>query len=467
MTTTSHLQARGRRVISWRAMTGWPVAVALLVLAAPAGSAAATTSTLAAHLGSRSDLRSNPIQGLGSVQGMLLPVPAAAAGQFLRTDAVDVNPLGVVVGNTDTVTTNPDGSQSESTTAQRWAYLPGFGWLRQQLAMPAGATDDSVVALANGGESGGSITTGGVLRAVRWSVTGRSSSFLGGAGSTVDAVGPNGPWGVTTNNPENPIGASSELVFRGGRRIALTGTPELDAGYRTAVASIGGPHAALVGVRAGVGRGTNAHGVIWQDGATLTLPVSAQILEFNFCASQIQPDGSLVYSGLANINNALRYVLVRHSGGVPGRDVELARAASYGPAFGQPGAGLGCEVALSSDKLAGDGGVAGNVIDSAGVSRAAYWNANNVRTVIALGPGETSAVGAVVATGGRVVVQAQDASGVTRFSLWHNGIRTALSIPSGWTVDHVVEFTDRGLFVATVTDEAGSTRPIAWDLAGR
>jgi hypothetical protein len=75
-------------------------------------------------------------------------------------------------------------------------------------------------------------------------------------------------------------------------------------------------------------------------------------------------------------------------------------------------------------------------------------------------------VGAVVATGGRMVVQAQSDDGV-RLSFWHNGVRTELTTPTGWSVNRVIELTDRGLLIANLSDAVGTIRPAAWNLAGR
>src|SRR5689334_2888261 len=117
------------------------------------------------------------------VAGTLLPVPAGAS----QTRAVDVNPLGVVAG-------------VSGGAAQRWATTPRTGWVRQQLATPAGATGVEVAGLTDIAELGGTAQYPDGRRAVRWSVTGTSSTVIGDPGSEVDAVGPNGPWGTSTDS---------------------------------------------------------------------------------------------------------------------------------------------------------------------------------------------------------------------------------------------------------------------------
>jgi hypothetical protein len=151
--------------------------------------------------------------------------------------------------------------------------------------------------------------------------------------------------------------------------------------------------------------------------------------------------------------------MVRHVGGVPGTDVELSRAT----AAGQPVAGLACSSGFVPDNLAADGGIAGSVTDTDG-TRAAYWNADNERTVVPLAAGERSAKGVAVADGGRMVLQVDGGDGSVRLSLWHNGVRRALATPAGWTVSSVIELTDRGLLVANVRDASGTVRPAAWQL---
>ena len=394
------------------------------------------------------------------VPGTLLPVPAVGPGTSVSVAAVDVNPLGVVAGTANLVSTDPDGVQSQTSLPQRWAQVPGVGWRRQQLAMPAGAQFGTVVGLTNLGEAGGTISTDGVSHAVRWSVTGRSVTSIGGNGSQVSAVGPNGPWGVDTPNELNPIAGDTELVTRSGERTLLSGTPDLGAGYRRTVLSIGGPTTAIVGVTSGVGFGTRFTPVLWRAGATLTLPVFNSPLGITHCESRVRADGSLGYSGLSIAGGVPEQILVRHVGGVPGQDVDLSRTTSGAYAT------LGCQPGtVISDSLAADGGISGSANDAQGGSLAAYWDAANARTTVPLEAGQASAYGAAVATGRRMVIRAETVDHGARLTFWHNGIRTPLAVPAGWRVSRVVELTDAGLLVANLSDESGHLRPATWSLS--
>jgi hypothetical protein len=377
--------------------------------------------------------------------GRLLPVPDPATG----VTAVDVSPYGVVAGTT------ADGRP------QRWARVPRAGWLRQALALPAGATAGTVSGLTDRGEAGGAVTVDGVSRAVRWSVDGRSATLIGADRSQVSAVGPRGPWGVSTTGPEI-ISGEAELVRRDGSRTPLRGTPELDAGYRPAVGSIGGPDTALVWVVAGIGQGTNTRPVLWHNGATVRLPVVSAVFFQPACVSRVRPDGSVVAGGYTIDGGSPSLVMVRHVGGAPGTDVELAR----GSAPGQPYAGISCTPGLTSNTLASDGGIAGFRVGADGRRSAAYWSPADVMTVVPPEPGERSATGVAVASGGRMVILAEGDDGSTRLSLWRAGVRTPLAAPAGWTVASVVELTDAGLLVANVRDAAGTVRPAAWHLGG-
>jgi hypothetical protein len=394
-----------------------------------------------------------------SIPGTLLPVPAAGPGGQLTVTAVDATPLGVVGGTASVQVTNPDGTVSTVSTPQRWARVARVGWVRQPLALPAGATSGVVNGLTDFVEAAGQVTQDGVSRAVRWSVSGLSSSLIGDAGSTATAVGPNGPWGVSTSSPPLPIAGYAELVTRDGTRTMLAGTPELDAGYRRSVGSVGGPSTAQVWVTDGIGQGTNSRPVLWVGGATLRLPVISSYFLGPACVSRVQADGTIVASGYSVNGGSVALVMVRHVGGVPGTDVELSRAT----AAGQPVAGLPCGSGFGFDTLTADGGIAGFVTDADG-TRAAYWNVGDERTVVPLAAGERSAKGVAVADGGRMVIQAEGDDGSVRLSLWHNGVRRTLATPAGWTVSTVLELTDHGLLVANVRDASGAVRPAAWEL---
>ncbi|MEU4561159.1 hypothetical protein AB0F72_22480 [Actinoplanes sp. NPDC023936] len=145
----------------------------------------------------------------------------------------------MVAGNVLETITVPDGSPSSVELPQRWVRAVPAGWWRQRLTLPAGATSGHVNGLTDAGEAGGSVTLD-ATRAVRWSLDGRSSTLLSADPSAVTAVGPDGPWAVTTVDPEIPVQGDTELVSRDGVRTPLRGTPDLDTGYRHTAGSVGG-----------------------------------------------------------------------------------------------------------------------------------------------------------------------------------------------------------------------------------
>jgi hypothetical protein len=377
----------------------------------------------------------------------LLPVPAAAPGQRISVTAVDVSPSGVVAGNAHVT---PDGTD----IPLRWT-----GRLRQRVALPAGATGGTLTGVTDRGEVAGAVTIDGGSRAARWSANGRHVTLLGDAGSRVSAVGPRGPWGVFTGTGDILNSGNSELVTRAGARTPLTGTPDLAAGYRRIVASIAGPATALVWVVDGIGRATAARPVLWQAGATHLLPVIDSAFAGPACVSRVLADGSVAASGYSVAAGTVSYVLVRHTGGVPGTDVVLNRASGAGP----PVAGLTCGDTRIAANLAPDGGVAGFVSDATG-QHAAYWNAAGEITQVPLAPGELSATGVLAASHARMVIRSQLTDGTTTLSLWHDGARTPIRLPAGWTLTSVVELTERGLLIANLQDTSGTVRPAAWHL---
>ncbi|MBU2663598.1 hypothetical protein KOI35_08775 [Actinoplanes bogorensis] len=357
------------------------------------------------------------------ISAELLPGPAGTA--------VDVSPLGVVVGTAQGI-------------PQRWAKLPRAGWVRQQL----GTTPGTVAGVTDLGEAAGTVNS----QAVRWSVSGLTATVI--PGTRVDAIGARGTAGVYTAGSE-PLG-ESDLVDRDGTRTALRGTPELDAGYRRTVASVGSSRTAVVWVTNGIGKGTTARPVLWRDGATLRLPVFSSFFLSNACVSRVLPDGTVVSSGFSNDSGTPTWLMTKHVGGVPGTDVVLNRAT----ASGQPIAGLTCDSTQSSlNTLAADGGIAGRVDQ-----QAAYWDPAGTAHVVPLAAGEVSAIGAAASTRGRIIVKATEADGTVRLALWRAGERTPLATPPGWAVRDVVELTDAGLLVANVSNAEGETRPAAWHL---
>ncbi|GAA1654590.1 hypothetical protein [Actinoplanes couchii] len=401
-----------------------------------------------------------PSAAAAPVRGHLLPIPAAGPGGQLTVTGVDVSPLGVVGGTARVTTTGPDGNTSIVETPYRWAAVPRLGWQKQRLTLPAGATSGAVTAVTDLGEAAGEVTVGGVTRATRWSVSGRTATLIGPDRSRAAAVNPAGDtWGVQTNGTD-AISGTSELVRRDGTRTPLSGTPELDAGYRRNVISVGADGSALVAVINGAGQGTTARPVLWKNGASVLLPVFGTPYLGVACVSRIQTDGSVIASGYVVTNGLPRYLLLRHTGGVPGTTTILSEATV--PAG--PVSGLVCPSGQTVNNLAADGGIAGWVSDSSGVRTAAYWDAAGTRTVVPLAAGERSAQGVVAATGARMVILADGADGTPQMSLWHNGARTPLPSPPGWTIRSVVELTDTGLIIANVQNPDGTIRPAAWKL---
>jgi hypothetical protein len=175
----------------------------------------------------------------------------------------------------------------------------------------------------------------------------------------------------------------------------------------------------------------------------------------------------VAFSGVAVISGTIDALLGRHTGGAPGTDTLIDQ--TNGPTY--PYAGLTCSSgATPVDALAADGGVAGETVSQNGtggiVSQATFWNANNAATTLPLAAGDGSEEGVAVATGRRMVVQGTNAAGGQQLFFWHNGTRTKLSLPAGWTLSTAVELTDHGLFVADLHNSAGTLRPAVWDMSG-
>jgi hypothetical protein len=385
-----------------------------------------------------------------AVKGILLAVPTPKAGQLLSTQAVDVTPLGVVAGTVGAINTNPDGSVSGTSAPQRWLPVGEGRWARQALPLPAGATRGDVVGLTDLGEVAANVTASGGQRPVRWSVTGRSYTYLGAAGAGVDALGPNGPWGVATSDG---ISGSGELVARDGAITPLT-LPDALSGRNSGATSIGGPRTVLVGVISGVGQATEGSAALWINGAALGLPAHT-FFGFQACYSRVQRDGSVAYSGIDPSGPGL--VIGLHRGGIPGTDIKLQLD-------GGNSAALGCEGPAPSpgDFLSSDGTVAGSISqEDSSRSQATTWRAG-VPTRIPLRIGEVASEAVAVATGGRAVVitSLQDSSQLAY--LWHGGFRTPLAIPSGWTLHNIVELTDSGLVLGNLQNAAGTVQPVIW-----
>jgi hypothetical protein len=385
----------------------------------------------------------------------LAPVPLP--GPSAVTQAVDISPAGVVVGTSQALPATGGGMQPPPpASGLRWLPRRG-GYVEQPLAVPAGTTSVSVAGVTDLGEAGGTLSTPAGPEAVRWSVSGLRTISLGSAAggpttpntiTTTSAVGP-GQWAVSTGDS---ISGSTALVARDGTRTELSGTPDLDGARILAAYSIGGPSTALVGTISGVGYGSTGHTVVWRAGATVTLPVVSSFALGNTCASEIQPDGSVAYSGpVGSTSQGPTFGIGLHRGGVPGAEVPL-------PTGGRT-ATVGCP---STDTLAADGSVVGQLLPAGSQpGEAALWRGT---TLVPLGvrAGELSTTAAAVATRGRVVLVATTSTGADVPYLWSGGIRTPLALPAGWTLRNVVEMTDAGVVLANVRDAAGDVRPVVW-----
>lgn len=427
------------------------VAVAVgLVTAVPAGAAAAAP-TVEATAGAGTGARGRPVS------------PVLLAGDHEVTVAVDISPVGVVVG-TSNASPPPDipGGQGEG-SGWRWIVGPGGRQLgAQKLVVPGGTTRVEIAGVTDLGEAGGVVVGAGVTQrqAVRWSVAGTQTIPLTTGPDpevTTSAVGP-GQWAVYTGGS---ISGTSAIVARDGARTELRGTADLDSARIVGVSSIGGPGTAVLGAVTGVGRGTTSRPVIWRDGATLTLPTRAMIdLPQPSCVSAILADGTVAYSGIVSYQPDIGFTraLSVHRGGIPGTEVALPTAGRIGS--------LGCS---SPDTLSSDGWVAGSLLADSVAGRpatAALWHAPSggtpTLTTIGVGPGETATTAVAVATRGRVVVVATTSDGTRLPYLWSNGARTPLPLPVGWALRTVVELTDNGLVLANVQNAAGAVRPVVW-----
>ncbi len=403
--------------------------------------------------------------------------PAAAGGRAVRplllagddevTQASDISPAGVVVGTSGPlpppVITGPLGPKS----GWRWLVPPVVGpALAQRLTVPAGTVGVEVSGVTDLGEAGGVVIGPANYdrQPVRWSATGtRTTALTPGpdTGSLVTAVGP-AQWGVFTGDS---ISGTATLVARDGTRTELRGTPDLQDVRIISAQSIAGPRTALLTTISGIGRGSRGRTVIWQDGATRTLPIFATLdLPQPSCASTIQPDGTVAYSGIVSYSpdTGFTQALAVRRGGLAGTDVAL-------PTAGRAGS-LGCS---SLDTLAADGSVAGYLFDASATpsaETAAVWQVTSggtpTLTTIPARAGETGTRATAVASRGRAVIQASAADGSRTLWVWSHGTRTQLALPAGWTLDKVIEMTDTGLVLANVRRADGAIRPVVWRTGG-
>jgi hypothetical protein len=380
-----------------------------------------------------------------AVQAVLLPVPAAGAGTTSSTTVVAVTPLGAMAGTTVT-----QSSTAGNSTAQRWLPIGPGRWIRQQLPQPTGTTYAAATGLTDLAEVGGYWRTGGAQGgdvAVRWPVTGGAGTVIGDAGSSVTAVGPDGTWGVQTNVTAT-ISATAELVARDGTRTPIN----TGARYSTVI-SIADKHTALLSLENGVGYGSTLTPAVWRDGQLQQLPVFATPLTGRACASEILPDGTVAYSGLARVGSSYAKVVQVHHGGVPGSEVPLDLKGGS--------ADVACE---GPDTVASDGSVGGNLtLPGQTGARATIWRGTEP-TQLPLQAGETSSDVVALQPGNFAVIHGQLAGGGEDLWTWRNGTVIPLAIPAGYTLKNIVDLTGLGLVVGNLQDASGNSTPAAWQI---
>jgi hypothetical protein len=382
-------------------------------------------------------------------------VPAPIAGILLAgapddgaTAAVDVSPLGVVVGTSGTAEPYP-GDPADDARPYRWLPRLDGTFHAQVLAVPDGTTRGVVRGVSDLGVVGGTAYTATTATAVRWSLDGRTATPIGPANSSVSGVGPRGEMLVETP-PPGTFGGTLELVTRDGTRTDLVAAVP-DQGFSRGWfgKAVGGRDAALFSKFTGVGYGSMLIHYVWSGGAVATLPVQSGFLFGQACLSRVLADGTVAYSGPDVAQQ--RYVVGIHHGGAPGTETELPVPAGVG-------AQLPCATSTAvPDALDGDGSVIGGLSSGEG----ALWR-GGVLTRIPPAAGETFVEPAAVASGGRVVIRVTSADGAQRWYLWRDGSRRELTVPDGWTVRDIVELTATGLLVGNVTREDRSVRPIVW-----
>ena len=444
MTTTSATLTRPRRTQRFNGRLHRAAALSALA-ALPLGGACLGLAT--------SPATAAAAPGPAPVVGTLLPVPdGAPEGRAYSAVAVDVDPRGVVVGQTSLVTP-PYESEGAQAVPQRWT--PGTRrWTRTALALPAGGSA-TVTGSGNLGDVGGTVVVGEQYRAARWDAAGRVQ-LVGPVTSRVTAVAPDGTVAVFTPGAGGPTG-TPELVGPDGGRTSVTG-PDLPATGSGPVLTVADRRTAVGSIPTGTFPDLGTRAVLWRSGATAVLPGTAAGLAPADCLSQVRPGGTLVQA----YAEAGQGLVSRHLGGVPGRDVIVDRGPQTGPL-----PSLDCRNPRRA--AAPDGGIAGSLTTD-GVSRPAYWDPRGVRTDIPLAPGWYDARGTAAASGRRMAIRYQDDNG-QGVSFWHGGRQTPLALPAGWSLDFdrgPVELTDRGLLVGNARDETtGVYRPITWNLTTR
>jgi hypothetical protein len=403
-----------------------PIAVAALTgLLATTLTSAAVAATDAA-----------PATSAAAVRGVLLPANQPMA------EAIDISPSGVVVGTLATAPGSP-------TAGQRWAPRGGT-WVRHPLSIPDAVSPSRVSGVTDRGEAGGYIGSGTSATANRWSVNGRRAVALAPAQSATSAVGPD-QWLV--NRGDSLFASTTAIVSRDGTTTPITGVP----GRAVAGMSIAGPQTAVVSSTDGVGQTTTATPYLWESGVARALPVFSSFTFGSACTSTVQTDGSVAYSGTARQDGTppvvQRIGVLR--GGVDGQDTPLETPA------GAFAVSLGFQCPIRDDVLSPDGWAVGSVTWVGAPSEAVVWQPDGKAVLPGLREGERSSVAAAVASGGRAVLRVSTDQG-DRLYYWHDGVRTRLTLPAGWSLVDVVEITDTGYVLANLQGDAPQTRPAVW-----
>jgi hypothetical protein len=373
--------------------------------------------------------------------------PTLLEGPGLATAAVDVSPLGVVVGMSGAAEQFP-GEPALDARPYRWTPRLDGSFRAQALPVPADASVTRVAGVTLAGAAGGGVTTPAGTTATRWPLLGGTPETIGTSPSEVTAVGP--AQMLVESPPISSFGGSLELVRADGSRAdvdAVVPNHEIVRGFFGR--SVGGANAVSFNVFGGAGMGSFVQPWVWLAGAGKALPVQSTFFFGNACVSDILPDGTIAYDGLKYDAEQQQYAYVVgiHRDGVPGTEVDLPVPEGV---IGK----LTC--AFGTDAIAADGTVVGSV-----ESDAAVWR-DGALTRIAPRAGETSLRSAAVASGGRVVVVATTADGTLQPYLWRDGVRRTLRLPAGTSLRDVVKFTDTGLVVGNVTGADGAVQAVLW-----
>jgi hypothetical protein len=114
----------------------------------------------------------------------------------------------------------------------------------------------------------------------------------------------------------------------------------------------------------------------------------------------------------------------------------------------------------TGDTLSGDGYAVGHAYGAA--TEAVVWGPDGTAVLPGLRAGESSSSAVAVASDGRAVLLVTTAAGKVPY-FWHDGVRTPLRVPTGWTVDGIVELTDAGLVLGNIVSADGQrVRPVVW-----